>query len=155
MKRTQPYDSAAAVVARSYDQLGGVKRAMAAMGRKASQAYAYADGEQQMPFDCARALAAAGATAPAEDLAALANGMFVPLPDASRGELAAKASALAIEAGQTMAKVIAALSDGKVTPDEARELLRECDETMSAAAYLRAEIAKLCGAGPRVVDLVR
>ena len=74
--KPRAYDDTQGVVSRGFDELG-VKTAAFELGLKLSRTYELADpdkGKAQMSYEQARRLTLAGATAFADDLAALAGG---------------------------------------------------------------------------------
>ena len=80
--KQREYGSTCDVVSRLLDQSGGAKHAAFLLDRSTTQAQSYSDPQtpDQISFDQVRRLTdATGAVAAAEDLAALADGVFTPL----------------------------------------------------------------------------
>lgn len=146
--KPRDYGSTKEVVGRLIADAGGAKQAAFILQRAASQVYAYADPDVdvQINIDLARRLVAAtGSTAIAEDFAALAGGVFMPLEPTPEplAELSAKS---AEEHGELMGALVRACSDGVIDDSEARELLQECDQHLRAVTALRAKLVSLTAA---------
>jgi hypothetical protein len=143
--KPREYGSTKDVVGRLIADAGGAKHAAFILERAASQVYAYADPDvdAQISLDMARRLAAVtGSIALAEDIAALAGGIFMPIkaaPDAIT-ELSAKSSE---EHGDLMGALMRAAADGVIDECEARDLLQRCDQHLRAVVALRAKLVGL------------
>lgn len=135
-----------AAVRRLVDENGGAKRAAVKLGRAASTIYAYCDAEasDQITFAQVASLTSHDAPAAAEYLAALADGVFLPIAcdDANAQALTATA---ARESGEAMASLIAALADGRIGADEARKALPEVDDALRALCGLRSMLLAATG----------
>lgn len=147
--KPREYGTTKELVARLIDEAGGVKRAAFLCGRAVSQVYAYADPavEAQMSLDMARRLSvAARSTILADDAAAISGGVFMPVTPSNDpiAELSAKS---AEEHGELMSALMRALSDGKITDIEARELLAELDENLRALVAMRAKLVSIMTEG--------
>lgn len=145
MTKQRDYGSTKDIVTRLVDQAGGVKRSAFLLGRAASRVYELCDParDDQMSFEAVRKLTEfTGATAAAEDLAALAAGAFMPIEPAADPltELSAKS---AEEHGELMGALMRAAADGSVNEYEARDLLKECDQHLRAVVALRAKLVSL------------
>jgi hypothetical protein len=138
------------VVGRAYDQAGGVKRAAEICGRADKTLYAARDPDPEDPkatrlyYEDARRLSAAGVTALAEDLALQCGGVFVPGLAAQAGDQLAQAAAwFGREAGEAIANVFAAVSDGQMSRDEALGAIPELDDALRALTSLRAHVSAI------------
>ncbi len=143
--KPRDYGTTKELVARLIDEAGGVKRAAFLGGRAASQVYAYADPavDAQMSLDIARRLSAASGSATlAEDAAAIAGGVFMPIAPSNDplSELSAKS---AEEHGELTAALMRACADDKISPDEARGLLDELDQNLRALVSIRAKLVSM------------
>ena len=124
------------------DEAGGVKRAAFLIGRTESQTLAYTDpaGDSHINFDAVRRLVmATGATAPAEDLAALAGGHFQPghVDEREFPELVALSAA---EWGVFTSMVLRALADNTVDSLERETCLRGLDLVIRAMVSARSKL---------------
>ncbi len=142
--KARDYGTTKELVARIIDECGGVKSAAFLGGRAASQVYAYADPavDAQMPLDIALRLSVASkSTTPAQHAATISGGVFMPIaPSADPlAELSAKS---AEEHGELIAALMRAMGDNHLAPAEARGLLAELDECLSALVAMRAKVAE-------------
>lgn len=133
---------------RVVEQAGGAARVSHLLARRLPRIYEFCDpaSEPQISFDAVRRLTEfCGATAAAEDLAALAGGVFMSIARADDhiSELSAKS---AQEHGDLMAALMRAVGDGKLDDREARDLLKECDQHLRAVVALRAKLVSLAAA---------
>lgn len=138
----RPYGSTHAVVSDLLDEAGGVKKAAFLIGRTESQTLAYSDpaGDSHINLDMVRRLVmATGATAPAEDLAALAGGYFQPgkVEEREFPELVALTSA---EWGAFCGMVIRALTDNRIDALERETCLRAMDVVIKAMVSARSKL---------------
>jgi hypothetical protein len=143
--KQRDYGSTKDIVGRLVDEAGGVKRAAHLLDCSAAHVYAMCDParEERMSFDAARKLTEfCGATAAAEDLAALAHGVFMPI-EISDGDLPRIAADKAHEHGRVTTQLFVALGDGHVCQREARELLKQVDNELRALMTLRAKLVSL------------
>ena len=143
--KPREYGTTKELVARLIDEAGGVKRAAFLCGRAPSQVYAYAgpDVDSQMSLAMARRLSAvAKSSTLADDAAAISGGVFMPVAPSNDpiSELSAKS---AEEHGELMSALMRALGDGKITGDEARELLAELDGNLRALVAMRAKLVAI------------
>ncbi|WP_417469927.1 hypothetical protein [Maricaulis sp.] len=138
------------VVARIFEEVGGIPEVMKLLELSRTRVYALADPDSSNDISYARVarLTEAGATAAAQHLAALAGGIFVPVDKADD----ANWLALAGEASRRNARNIAALmeslgeterSPGEVDQQEAREILKLLDEQLGTLALQRAKLATI------------
>lgn len=137
--KPRPYATTKDVVARLIGEAGGVKRAAFALDRSETQIYAYTDPQEQhqATYDQVRRLTSPAAVSAAEDLAALAGGMFVP-GQASCGRTLLDLSASASEEfGVAIAALMRALADNRVTADERPKVRRELDEVLTVLIATR------------------
>lgn len=147
--KPRDYGTTKAVVARLIDDAGGAKQAAFIVERAASHVYAYADPDvdAQMTLDMARRLAAAtDSNALAEDAAALAGGVFMPIrPDESA--LSDIAASNAHEHGRVMTGLFAAMADKHVSSREARDLLPKVDDHLRSLVAMRAKLVSIIDEG--------
>lgn len=129
--KPRPYATTKDVIARLVGEAGGVKRVAFTLDRSETQVYAYTDPQEQHQanYDQVRRLTSPDATAAAEDLAALAGGIFVPgaASTQSLNDLGATASE---EFGKAAAALFRALSDNKITHDERPSVRKGLDDVL-------------------------
>jgi hypothetical protein len=145
MTKQRDYGTTKDIVTRLVDEAGGVKRAAFLLGRAVSRVYELCDParEDQMSFEAVRKLTEfTGATAAAEDLAALAGGVFMPI-EIDDGDLSRLAADKAHEHGRVTTQLFVALGDGNISPDEARDLLKQVDVELRALMAMRAKLVSL------------
>ncbi len=146
--KPREYASTKDVVTRLIDQAGGIKRAAFVLERSPTQTLAYSDPAtaDQISFDQVRHLVAAtDAIAAAEDLAALAGGVFLPAPapNESFDMLAAEG---ARDWGEFTAALLRARAEKrlhKASDDpvlKGGDLLRRLDKLINALATARASL---------------
>jgi hypothetical protein len=140
--KPRPCYTTAGVISSLVDQAGGVKKAAFLIGRSESQALAYTDPatDSQISYDDVRRLVmATGASAPAEDLAALAGGHFSPSGEDHRtfSDLVALG---ADQWGSFLAKVIKAMADDTFDRTEQRACLQGLDVLIRAMVSARSKI---------------
>ncbi|WP_412545649.1 hypothetical protein [Maricaulis sp. MIT060901] len=146
--KQRPYGEPKEVVARLFEEVGGIPKVMELLDLSRTRVYALADPDSTNEISYARvcALTEDGATAAAQHLAALAGGLFVPLEKAEDADWLA----LAGEASRRNARNIAALmeslsetarSPGEVDQQEARDLLKILDEQLGVLAMQRAKLS--------------
>ncbi len=136
------YASTKDVVTRLIDQAGGVKRAAHILDRSSTQTTAYSDpdNDDQITLDMVRRLVeTSGATAPAEDLAALAGGIFMSVhPEAGDCDtLLARSSK---EWGDLCSLVLEAHAKGKTAKLERPDILKELDSLIRTLVSARTQI---------------
>lgn len=126
-----------AAVSELMAQVGGVERAMVRLGVGKTDAYAFTDPQSDREISFARvaALTAPGATAAVEYLAALAHGVFLPLPAAPATIANLTADALR-KHGAATAELVEAMTDDRVAVAEARAALPEVEAAARAMALL-------------------
>lgn len=124
------------------DEVGGVKRAAIRLGRAASTVYSYCDPQSSDEPTFAQVAALTGRESPAAAryLAAVANGVFVPI-EPSDAPLAALQASTVREHAEALAAMIERQADGHFSPDDARAALREIDEAITALVQLRCAVA--------------
>lgn len=143
--KPRDYGTTKAVVARLIDDAGGAKQAAFIVDRAASQVYAYADPDvdAQMTLDMARRLAAASSSrALADDAAAMAGGVFMPI-SVDENSVAQLAAQRAHEHGRVTTQLFISLADSNISPSEARDLVGRVDDELRALVGLRAHLAKI------------
>jgi len=145
--KPRAHGSTKATVAALYAQAGGAKRIADLIGRSATVTYSYTDPDEpaQIAFDLVRKIVQfTGATAPAEDLAALAGGVFLPCSDADGQTFDALAAESARgDWGELTAALLQAHADGKLDKIEERDILRRLDKLIHALACARAQLIAL------------
>lgn len=140
------YGSTKALVARLIDDAGGAKQAAFIVERASSQVYAYADPDvdAQISLDMARRLTVStGSKALAEDFAALAGGVFMPIVPPNAETLESLAATKAHEHGRMISSLFIAMADNHVSGDEARKLLVEADSNLRVLVAMRARLATI------------
>lgn len=129
------------VVSRLFDEAGGIKRVAFALGKGLSVTQAYADPQHrtEITFDQVRRLTSDQAIAAAEDLAAIAGGVFVPgiVPADALPILGAKA---AEEWGQYIAAMLVAYADGRLCDRDRPRVREELNEAIAALVAVRARL---------------
>lgn len=131
-----------AAVSELVAQAGGVERVMVRLSIGKTEAYAWTDPQSDREISFARvaALTAPGSAAAAEYLAALAGGVFLPLPADASSVNALTADALRKHGGAA-AELVEALADNRITVDEAREALPSVAEAARSMALLLVTLA--------------
>ena len=138
------------VVARLFEEVGGIPEVMTLLDLSRTRVYALADPDSSNEISYARIarLTEAGGVAAAQHLAALAGGIFLPVEKADD----ANWLALAGEASRRNARNIAALmeslgeterSPGVVDQQEAREILKLLDQQLGILALQRAKLSAI------------
>ncbi|HEX2892277.1 phage regulatory CII family protein [Vineibacter terrae] len=133
-----------AAIARLFSQVGGVKRVEVRLPHvRKTQLYGYTDpgDDAEIRFADVAALTQQNCDAAAEFLAHLAGGVFLPLPAGGDDEVSRLTGQVARESGEAIAALLDAMSDGKITPAEARRVLGEIDDLMRVLAHLRGQVA--------------
>ncbi len=130
------------VVTRLFDQAGGIKRAAHILDRSPTQTTAYSDPgtTDEITYDMVRRLIeSTGATAPVEDAAALAGGVFVPImPEPGNFEhLIARSSK---EWGEFIGLIVQAHAAGKIAKLERPDILKELDSLIRTLVSARSLI---------------
>lgn len=149
------YGTVHAVIARAFDQLGGLEHASELLDRPADWLYAAADPDRErrkqanLTLDQARIMCRHGAVALAEDMATQAGGLFLPpVPDTAPAAMQAALAAYATESGQAMAEIITRAADGVFDQADARAALPEIDDALRALMGLRALALAALDGGP-------
>jgi len=133
-----------AAVSHLVAQAGGVERVMVRLGIGKSEGYAYTDpqSDRELSFARVAALTAPGCTAGVEYLAALAGGVFLPMPAASSSIGALTADAMR-KHGAATADLVEALADYRISLAEAREALPEVEAAARAVALLLVTLTEI------------
>jgi hypothetical protein len=148
--KVRRYGEPKEVVARVFEEVGGIPKVMELLDLSRTRVYALADPDSTNEISYTRiaTLTEAGSTAAAQHLAALAGGIFLPIEKAGN----ANWLALAGDASQSNARNISALmeslseterSPGRVDKDEAREILKVLDEQLAILAVQRAKLVAI------------
>ena len=148
--KVRRYGEPKEVVARLFEEVGGIPQVMELLELSRTRVYALADPDSTNEISYTRVakLTETGATAAAQHLAALAGGVFLPIDKAEE----AGWLALAGEASRSNARNIGALmeslseterSPGRVDQDEAREILKVLDEQLGILAIQRAKLSAI------------
>lgn len=137
--KPRDYASTKEVITRALDQAGGIKRAAHLLGRSPTQTTAYSDPAtpDEISFDQVRRLVSAtGAPGPAEDLAALAGGVFVPIAACTESfeDLVARSST---EWGKFISLLMRARTDDHFAR---RDILKELDGLIRSLVAARSQI---------------
>lgn len=138
------------VVARLFEEVGGIPKVMELLDLSRTRVYALADPDStnEISYTRVATLTEAGAQSAAQHLAALAGGIFLPIEKADD----ANWLALAGDASRSNARNISALmeslsetekSPGRVDQDEAREILKVLDEQLAILAIQRAKLSAI------------
>src|SRR5690606_24746917 len=125
--KTRPYNSSKAVVTELISQSGGREEAAEILERSVTQVASYTDPEtkDQISYDQVRRLIrSTKSTIPAEDLALLAGGIFVPMGAGTECFHALTARS-AQEYGEFVSLVMQAISDGKLCKLDKQKIMRE------------------------------
>lgn len=141
--KPRPLGTPKAAVSELIAQAGGIEHAMVKLGISKTEAYAFTDPQSDREISFARvaALTAPRCTASVEYLAALAHGVFLPLPGDTSHIASLTADALR-KHGVAAADLVEALGDGRVTADEAREALPKVEAAARAMAMLLATLTE-------------
>lgn len=136
------YGSVEQVTEALIDQAGGVKRVCFILGRSKSAVYGYADpkADSQMTLGQGAALTRPGVDALADWYAALAGGVFVPMPLPAQGAVARDVARLAQKSGAFLSGAVQSLADGSVCAAEARAMLADLDDVLRCAAHIRGRL---------------
>ena len=148
--KERPYGEPKEVVARVFEEVGGIPKVMELLDLSRTRVYALADPDSTNEISYARVakLTESGSQAAAQHLAALAGGIFLPIDKADDSDWLN----LAGEASKRNARNIAAIMDslseterspGEVDQQEAREILKILDEQLGVLALQRAKLAAI------------
>lgn len=141
--KPRDYASTKEVVTRLLDQAGGIKKAAHLLGRSPTQTVAYSDPAtpDEISFDQVRRLVSAtGASAPAEDMAALALGVFVPVAAGVRSTFEDLVARSSTEWGEFISLLMRARADGKLDHLARRDILKELDGLIRSLVAARSQI---------------
>ncbi len=156
--KVRRYGEPKEVVARVFEEVGGIPKVMELLDLSRTRVYALADPDSSNEISYTRmaTLTENGATAAAQHLAALAGGIFLPIEKADD----ANWLALAGDASRSNARNISALmeslseterSPGRVDQDEARGILKVLEEQLAVLAIQRAKLVAI--ASGEAVDM--
>lgn len=128
---------------------GGPEPASVVLACSAQSVYGYTSETNGADISFAKMVALTDAEHPiaAQFLASRAGGVFLPVPTTTAATTIAAISDAVREHGECIGKALAAMADGKITPDEVPGLLKELDESMAAHATLRGLILQQARAG--------
>lgn len=143
--KPRAYGSTKELVGRAVKQAGGVDEVCVILDRSKSTVYGFTDDAEphsNLTFDMARRLTKLGnVTALAEDLAAQARGLFVPLQPVEGASTWPDIGALASsEFSQFIQLLIRAVGDRRVDANERVRLKREIDDVLRVMAQARAKL---------------
>lgn len=140
-QKPRSYGDVKSMVVDLIDGAGGAKIVAHRFGLNISMIYAMADpaSDKDMSFARVSSLTSPENPVAAEYLAAVAGGVFMPVPRGA-GTLVKLTADLAREAGETVSRVIAAVADGEMTADEAPAALEDIDQQLVVLMALRAEV---------------
>ncbi|MHA6287113.1 hypothetical protein [Maricaulis sp. CAU 1757] len=138
------------VVARVFEEVGGIPKVMELLELSRTRVYALADPDSTNEISYARVacLTEAGSTAAAQHLAALAGGVFVPIDKAEDANWLALAGEASRRNARNISAVMESLSEterspGRIDEHEARNILRVLDEQLGVLAVQRAKLAAI------------
>jgi hypothetical protein len=117
---------------------GGHKWVMAKLGVGQSRAYGFTDERSDEQISFARVVQLTSPTAPAAAryLCKFAGGVFVPVtPAHADGAMSLTAKSVK-ETGDAISEALKALKDGKITPAERKNVIKEIREAISTLAAL-------------------
>lgn len=148
------YGDAKEVVARLFEQAGGVPKVMELIDLSRTRVYAFSDPDTESEISYARVARITeetGARAAAEHLALLAGGVFLPAGDASAGDWHSLAGEAAQRNAATIAEMLDALGEesdaaNEITPREARAVLARVDRQIALLSEARARLAAIARA---------
>ena len=146
--KQRPYGEPKEVVARLFEEVGGIPKVMELLDLSRTRVYALADPDSTNEISYTRVctLTEDGATAAAQHLAALAGGLFVPLEKADDADWLALAGEASRRNARNIAALMESLSETERSPDEvdqqeARDLLKILDEQLGVLAMQRAKLS--------------
>ncbi len=150
MKRRH-YGTPKEVVARLFEQAGGVPKVMEHLDLSRTRVYAMADPDDDSEISFARVARLteeAQATAAAEHLALLAHGVFLPVGDAEPADWHGIASQSSRSNARTIGTLLDALSadnptPGEVDAQEARRLIELVDKQIALLAFQRSKLMEI------------
>ena len=150
--KERPYGEPKEVVARLFEESGGVPQVMEILELSRTRVYALADPDSTNEISYARVskLTETGACAAAQHLAALAGGIFLPVDKADEANWLELAGQVSRKNAQNIAALMDSLSEterspGKVDQEEARELLKILDDQLRILAMQRAKLSVIAG----------
>lgn len=146
--KPRPYGTPKEAVVRLFKEAGGVEAVRVRLGLSLSQLYRFteAESDQAIGFDRVAALTAPDATAGAEYLAHLAGCLLLPIAGAESDDPVLKVTGrAAVEFGELVQRITAALADGVLTGREARQALAELDDVLRPLAELRRRLVEAIG----------
>lgn len=140
--KPRPVGSTKAVITELVSQSGGREEAADILERSVTQVASYTDPEtkDQISYDQVRRLIrATKSTIPAEDLALLAGGIFLPMgsSDDCFHTLTAQS---ALDYGRLTSAILEASADGKITHPEMRTILPKLDDLIRCLVHARAKL---------------
>ena len=141
--KPRPFGTVAHCVAELFKQAGGIKAVVVKLGVQKSVAYGYTEEgtDAAISFAKVAALTSAQATAAAEWLAALAGGVFCPMPGGREADPLSLTSDAARANGEAIAAVIEALRDRRITPEERAKALPLVEAALCDLSALRGYLA--------------
>lgn len=145
------YGSSHEVIARVFEEAGGVPGVMKILQLSRTRVYAFTDPDGDSEISYARMAhltRETGATAAAEHLCHAAGGVFTPLNTADSGDWHQLAGRASRKNAASIAGLLAALSDtspspGRVDQEEARALLEAVDRQMAVLGLKRAKLLEV------------
>jgi hypothetical protein len=154
MKRRN-YGTPKEVVARLFEQAGGVPTVMEILELSRTRVYAMADPDDDSEISFSRVAKLTQetqATAAAEHLALSAHGLYLPVGDAEPADWHAIASKSSRSNARTIATLLDALSNENPTPgtvdaQEARLLIELVDKQIALLAFQRSKLMEIAAEG--------
>lgn len=146
--KQRPYGEPKEVVARLFEEAGGIPKVMELLDLSRTRVYALADPDSTNDISYARVctLTESGAAAAAQHLANLAGGIFVPIDKAEDANWLALAGEVSRRNARNIAALMESLSEierspGEVDQQEARDILKILDEQLGVLAMQRAKLS--------------
>jgi hypothetical protein len=148
--KERPYGEPKEVVARLFEEAGGVPKVMEILELSRTRVYALADPDSSNEISYARVakLTETGAPAAAQHLATLAGGIFIPIDKSDDADWLALAGEASVRNARNIGALMESLSEtarspGEVDQQEARELLKILDEQLGVLARQRAKLSPI------------
>jgi len=156
--KVRRYGEPKEVVARVFEEVGGIPKVMELLDLSRTRVYALADPDSTNEISYARVskLTESGSSAAAQHLAALAGGIFLPIDKADDANWLALAGEASRRNARNISAIMESLSEterspGRIDQGEARDILKVLDEQLGVLAVQRAKLAAI--ASGETVDM--